>query len=561
MDRDDLGFCLVRPLNSPCWVIRYRDPATGAKRQKSTRTTNKRDAERILGKFRDDLLAGRYAPTSNLTWHRFRERYEAEVLPSLAVKTRLKVATILNAVETLVKPLRLRDLSADKLSVFQAKLREGGRSETTVLGYQAHLRSALAWAVEMGMLPSVPKIKKPERAKQSSVMKGRPISREEFERMLDKAADVVGADAAQSWKHYLEGLWWSGLRLSESLDLYWDDDGKLCAMIDRGELLLRIPAELEKANKDRLLPIAPEFAEFLLRTPEAERSGRVFKLKPKKVRGERMTADRVTRIVSAIGQAASVVVDKGRNRFATAHDLRRSFGERWAELVMPQVLMELMRHASINTTLRFYVGRNARRTSKVVREAYNAARQRGAAAGEASQGDAFGDTHPNGGQNDQMTNPEVVYRQGVANTPGWNRTINLRIRSFGGAIQPPRRKWRTVRALRHISGRDRQREFGDLRVFRRFRLADRNRQLGISARIHESTLRGYMPPARSPRSCAPTPKMILGAAGVTTSNQKKGGRANGNESATERTDVGEQLWGGAGPDRRGRYWAAGAFAR
>lgn len=42
--------------------------------------------------------------------------------------------------------------------------------------------------------------------------------------------------------------------------------------------MLRIPAECEKGNQDRLLPIAPEFAEFLLQTPEAARHGRVFKL-------------------------------------------------------------------------------------------------------------------------------------------------------------------------------------------------------------------------------------------------------------------------------------------
>jgi len=32
--------------------------------------------------------------------------------------------------------------------------------------------------------------------------------------------------------------------------------------------------------------------------------------------------------------------------------------------------MELMRHESIDTTLKYYVGRNAKRTSKVLREAY-----------------------------------------------------------------------------------------------------------------------------------------------------------------------------------------------
>jgi hypothetical protein len=86
----------------------------------------------------------------------------------------------------------------------------------------------------------------------------------------------VGEAAAASWTHYLEGLWTSGLRLAESLELYWDRDDKLCVDLAGKRPMLRIPAELEKGHKDRHLPIAPEFAEFLLRTPPAERTGSVF---------------------------------------------------------------------------------------------------------------------------------------------------------------------------------------------------------------------------------------------------------------------------------------------
>jgi len=42
--------------------------------------------------------------------------------------------------------------------------------------------------------------------------------------------------------------------------------------------MLKIHAELEKGNRDWLLPIVPEFAMFLLETPESERVGPVFRL-------------------------------------------------------------------------------------------------------------------------------------------------------------------------------------------------------------------------------------------------------------------------------------------
>ena len=270
----------------------------------------------------------------------------------------------------------------------------------TVLGL-AHLRAALRWAVDIGLLPSIPKIQKPRRAKSSNLMKGRPIGQEEFERMLGQVEGVVGIEEAPCWRSYLEGLWWSGLRLAESLELYWDCDSKLCVTFVDDDLMLRIPAELEKGNKDRLLAIAPEFVDFLNRVPAEQRTGRVFTPGAQRARGDQLTEDRVTRIISKIGRAAEVLVDEGRNKFATAHDLRRSFGERWASRVMPQVLMELMRHESIDTTLRYYVGQNAQRTAKVLKEAYQTACERSEAVKKIDLRDTLRDTSAAEGKQDE----------------------------------------------------------------------------------------------------------------------------------------------------------------
>ena len=109
----------------------------------------------------------------------------------------------------------------------------------------------MVWAVEQEMISRLPKIRKPKRAKKaskSSPMKGRPIVTEEFERMLDVAEKVVGAEAAPAWRYYLKGLWWSGLRLAESLELYWDRPDRLCVDLSGKYPMLRILAELEKIN-------------------------------------------------------------------------------------------------------------------------------------------------------------------------------------------------------------------------------------------------------------------------------------------------------------------------
>jgi len=136
-----------------------------------------------------------------------------------------------------------------------------------------------------------------------------------------------------------------------------------------------IPGDMEKGNRDRVLPMAPEFAEFLRQTPDSKRLGYVFNPLPRRKRyADRLSAEHVGRVVTAIGEAATVKVSEsgGKVKYASAHDLRRSFGERWASRVMPNVLQELMRHESIQTTMRFYVGENAKRTSAILWEAHRA---------------------------------------------------------------------------------------------------------------------------------------------------------------------------------------------
>jgi hypothetical protein len=84
----------------------------------------------------------------------------------------------------------------------------------------------------------------------------------------------------------------------------------------------------------------------------------------------------VGKIVSAIGKAGNVVVNE-QGKSASAHDLRRAFGQRWAGKVMPTVLRELRRHEEIGTTMKFYVGQNAEATADAL---------------WAAHGDTLGDT-------------------------------------------------------------------------------------------------------------------------------------------------------------------------
>jgi len=360
------------------YQLQWRDPITNRLRTKSTRirksglARDRKVAERMAGELEAKLNAGEAVIPSRFLWKDFRARYEAEVVPGLAPRTGEKIASVFDRFEAEINPRRLWDVDEKRLSAFVSKLRkgEGGRAklaESTIAGHLAHLKAALNWAKLQKLiahLPGFPRIKRAKMSKGAKVMRGRPITTEEFERMLGKVEDVVGPVVADRWTFFLQGLWASGLRLTESLELYWDQEDKLHPVLTGKFPMLRIPADLEKGNKERLLPMAPEFAELLSGVPEAERSGPVFNLERADGKPGRPAVDRVSKTVSSIGEKAKVRVDV--KKTASAHDLRRAFGERWSARLMPAQLMELMRHETIETTLSYYVGRNAERTAAIL---------------------------------------------------------------------------------------------------------------------------------------------------------------------------------------------------
>ena len=241
-----------------------------------------------------------------------------------------------------MRPSRLRDVTTESVSRWVVALRDEGRKDATIGPYCRHLRGALNWAKSMGFISDAPRIREPKGAK----MKGRPIVLEEHERMLAAVQKVVRADQVGLWLRFLDGLWWSGLRLSEALRLSWDSADPIAVIMQPGyHPALRFQLGSQKAKRAELVPMAPEFAELLEATPEGERHGRVFPIP--------QSLDRVGVLMSAIGRKAGVVVDEETEKPATAHDYRRAFGTRWSKRVMPAVLRRLMRHKDIGTTLKY----------------------------------------------------------------------------------------------------------------------------------------------------------------------------------------------------------------
>jgi integrase len=338
-------------------VLGYDDPITDKRVTKSAKTSDEQQANRAAAVWEDELRSGRFHAASKVTWEEFTTRYKAEKVSTMARSSQRNVDVSLGYVKKTIAPDRLAKLTPAVMSQFQAKLRQQGMKDTTLTAHLKTIKAALRWAERIGMISKAPRIDMPKVAKGQTMMKGRPITGEEFDRFF---AAVPGdrPDDAPAWQTLLTGLWLSGLRLGESLELSWDDDAPFFVDLSGKRPVFRILAAAQKARRDELLPMTPDFAEWLLSTfPEAQRVGKVFKLT--NPGGPAFNAHTVGMIISDIGEAANVVVNKTAGKFASAHDLRRAFGTRWAKQVTTAILQRLMRHSDIRTTMKYYVGANA----------------------------------------------------------------------------------------------------------------------------------------------------------------------------------------------------------
>lgn len=360
---DEIRVRVVEFSDRKTYQLQRTDPNTGRKKTKSSeveRTGRKREydeAVKAAGDWQKKLNAGDVPNNPRMTWEQFRVKFEAEVGNHQAAQTQKKTDTTFDFVERMIRPKLLSDMTGTKISAWLNELQKT-RSPATAGIYGRTLKAALNWAEEMKLIPRAPAFRIPK--KQGNMMKGRPLCGEEHDRLKAAVAKIVPAGHVSAWQTFLDALWWSGLRLGEALALSWEPAAAVTAIVVEGQRpVVRFRAAGQKARRDEIWPCPPEFAAMLEAVPEAERTGFVFKL-PKRGRYTgRVTVESASRTISSFGEKAGVITGEKPEDNATAHAYRRSFGTRWSKRVMPAVLKRLMRHASVTTTMAFYVDADA----------------------------------------------------------------------------------------------------------------------------------------------------------------------------------------------------------
>jgi len=334
-----------RPRRRKNYVIRWTDPRTHERHERTAGTPVQRKALQLAADMARDIVQDDYRDA--FPWDKFCGRYEQEHLSRLSPKSMESWRTTMYWLSQISRPAIIQEIDAAFVQRWQNQLRQRVPSEASVAAYSARLKAALNWAVEVGILGQAPKI----RASVVDEPRSRAITLEEYERMV-MAAEKVRPGDYTAWQRFLAGLWHSGFRLNELRSLSWDAAAPITIDVSGHFPVVRFTAKSHKKRREYLQPVTQEFWDLCCETPQDGRSGPIF-LVPNG-RGGQLSLKRLGRIISTIGDRAGVITNRDTGKRASAHDFRRAFATRMERVLSPGELQKWMRHADISTTMTYY---------------------------------------------------------------------------------------------------------------------------------------------------------------------------------------------------------------
>ena len=319
----------------------YRDPVTGRNVRRSAGTTKMAEAQRAAARWEEEVNASRQN-FGGISWDAFRAKFTDEHLGTKSASTQDNFRHAFNRFERdCGHTVDIREITGTVLSSWSRKMASSLRPASVSSNLRC-LRVALNWAAKIGLLQAAPLVMMPA----GSRSRGRPITLLEFVALL-RAVPGQFPECPGEVVRLVKGLWLSGLRLDEALRLCWPDGAgqgsPVVHLTGHRYPCIQWPHGSHKARRAELTPMPPDLTRFLERT--TARTGRVFQLP--------LSRSTIIKRISAAGRSCGVSVSD--TKHVTAHDLRRTFGNRWALRVHPLVLRAMMRHKSMETTLRYYV--------------------------------------------------------------------------------------------------------------------------------------------------------------------------------------------------------------
>jgi len=295
----------------------YHAEFAGGKR-KSLNTRDEETAKGIFKELEKEYLRGRLLmlDPKRLSLSEFTTDYEKN-RPGVSKWTLKKDLLSLKLLREAVSDCELRTLSPEKINRFKTVCLSRGATPQTINGYLRHIKAALSYALDNGLIDKKPKIKMVPVDK--ATIAERIITPEDLKKILAAAYDFN-----QEFGRYLAVLLWTGARRREILNLNWQS-----VDFDRRSVLLT----KTKGHKDRRVPLLPWAISAL--EPIKKDIGRVF---------PEWHPDTVSKWFHSLALSCGVT--------ARLHDLRHSAATYMLKSGIPiQAVKEILGHAHLSTTM------------------------------------------------------------------------------------------------------------------------------------------------------------------------------------------------------------------
>ena len=335
------------------WIASFWDHR-GKRRERSTRTTDRQAAERILAKLvaddalrregvidpRDDRFAteGRRPLSEHVAAYIAHCRHAGHAPRHVAQKESHLRRMIAGS-----KATRLAELTADALELHLTVLKDRGLSARSVNFARGIAVAFCGWCVKTGRAESNPLrvVPKQDESRDRRRVR-RPLTDDELSRLLAVAREN-GRDA---W--YLAAAL-AGLRKGDMQRLTWGD-------VNFAESTLTI--RHGKARRVDVIPMHPQLADALRRRLDAFPA----------LSAARVWSATVTDLTRQKDfQRAGIAAEDDDGRVVDLHALRTTLGTQLARAgVAPQVAQRVMRHGDYKTTLKHYTVLGLVDTAKAV---------------------------------------------------------------------------------------------------------------------------------------------------------------------------------------------------
>lgn len=344
------------------WVLKWREGRSARQRNCHGKTQRARETERR--KLEESLNATR----EDASWQEFWELYFHDHLSHRSDSHKAKSKMMHRRVRAASgrKDLRCRDISRHLILQIQSDMQSADVEQSTTNSSMATLWAMISWGQDNELIPdfSRPRRRVGKREKQTSKSRGRALTDAEVDRLVDAIPGCVKSfEDSDEFIRAVHVMRLTGMRLSEAWWLSWTPQPGAHYVVDLGSESASIEfSDVQKSGISSTVPMTNEAIAYFRRigNPFLLDESNPWICRTTGAKGPHKTPGRLGRVIAAAGKSAGIVVKTFHKstgekiKYASAHDLRRTFATNLQRDLSYAERRVLTRHADIKTLMDHY---------------------------------------------------------------------------------------------------------------------------------------------------------------------------------------------------------------